>query len=694
MSGNIDVRPGRPYPMGATFDGEGVNFAVFSQHATRMLLCLFDEDDREYLLIALPEREGHVWHGYVPGLRPGQRYGYRAHGPYRPDEGHRFNPHKLLIDPYAKQLAGAITWDKAVYGYNVDSKAADLSFDTKDSARFMPRSVVADPAFDWSGDTPPGTLPEDTIVYEAHVRGLTMGRDMPHRGTFAALASDEMLDHLTRLGITAIQLMPVHAFVDDAFLVERGLRNFWGYQSIGFFAPEPRYLSTGQIAEVQGAVKRFHAAGIEVILDVVYNHTAEGNHLGPTLSFRGLDNRSYYRLAESPRYYLNDSGTGNALNTAHPEVLRLVLDSLRYWRQVYRVDGFRFDLGASLGRLPHGFDRNSPFFQAVRQDPVLQGAKLYTEPWDVGPGGYQLGAFPAPWAEHNDKFRDQVRRFWRGDVDHVRKLSARVAGSALRFDHDGRPAWSSVNYVTCHDGFTLTDVVSYAEKHNEANGEDNRDGHSDNASSNLGVEGPTDDPAIRTARAQRRRNLLATLLLSQGTPMILGGDELGNSQDGNNNAYAQDNPTGWIDWSGVDDPFHDFARQIIAFRKAHPILRQKRWLHARERLIDGVPDIFWRNPDGTEMTEADWRDRSRDALIVEMRTAAGTPEYVPRESALMLVFNRGAGFAFRLPRTAAGKVWVRHLDTADPAAPLLPVRRPLKVHPASVMALVLEPDTG
>ena len=696
MSGNVTVRAGRPWPLGAEFDGEGVNFAVFSQHATRMSLCLFDDDGDEHLIVDLPERNDHIWHGYIPGLKPGQRYGYRAHGPYRPDEGHRFNPHKLLIDPYARQLSGQLSWDPALYGYDTAAKARDLSFDTKDSARFMPRAVVTDPDFDWSGDIAPSVPMEQTVLYEAHVRGLTMGRDgITHPGTFAALASDEMLDHLTGLGISSIQLMPIHAFVDDEFLVKRGLRNFWGYQTIGFFAPEPRYMSSGRVAEVQGAVKRLHAAGIEVILDVVYNHTAEGNHLGPTLSFRGLDNLSYYRLAESRRYYINDSGTGNSLNTAHPMVLRLVMDSLRYWRQTYRVDGFRFDLGSSLGRHGEGgFDRNAPFFQALRQDPVLAGAKFYCEPWDVGPGGYQLGAFPAPWAEHNDKFRDQVRRFWRGDKDHLRKLATRVSGSALRFDHDNRPASSSVNFVTCHDGFTLADVVSYNKKHNEANGEDNRDGHSDNASDNLGVEGPTTDATVLAARAQRRRNLLATVLFSQGTPMLLAGDELGNSQGGNNNAYAQDNETGWINWSGATDPFHQFVRQLIAFRKAHPILRQKRWLHARERLIDGKPDLFWRKIDGTEMTDADWSDVSRDALVVEMRTAAGTPEYDRLETAVMLVFNRGPAFQFRLPEVAGGKVWVRHLDTADPSAPLLPVRKPLLVHGTSVVALVEEPDPG
>ncbi len=691
MSGNIPVGPGRPWPMGASFDGDGVNFAVFSEHATQMTLCLFDEDGREDLLIALPERDGHVWHGYVPGLRPGQAYGYRAHGPYRPDEGHRFNPHKLLLDPYAKQIAGKVTWHPAVYGYDIKAKQADLSFDTRDSAPYVPRSIVADPAFSWGDDLPPATSLDETIIYEAHVKGLTMGHGgLTEPGTYLALASDPILDHLTNLGITAIQLMPVHTFLDDHHLIERGLVNYWGYQSVGFFAPEPRYMATGDIAEFQHMVARFHAAGIEVFLDVVYNHTGEGNQLGPTLSFRGLDNLSYYRLAENRRHYINDSGTGNSLNIQHPMVLRMVMDSLRYWVETFHIDGFRFDLGASLGRLETGFNRRAPFFQAIRQDPVLSRVKLIAEPWDVGPGGYQLGAFPPPWAEHNDKYRDQIRRFWRGDRDVVRRLSARVAGSALRFDHDGRPATSSVNFVTCHDGFTLMDVVSYNEKHNEANGEGNRDGHDANASDNLGVEGPTEDSKIAAARAQRRRNMLATLMFSQGTPMILAGDEFGNSQAGNNNAYCQDNEIGWVDWAGADDPFHRFVQQIIAFRRAHPVLRQKRFLHAQERLVDGVPDLFWRNADGGLMTNADWADPSRAYLIAEMRTASGTPEYARLETALTCVFNRGPALTVTLPEPAEGWRWVRHLDTADPDAAPLPLLKPLKVHANAVVALVLE----
>ncbi|WP_210527846.1 glycogen debranching protein GlgX [Rubellimicrobium arenae] len=690
------ITSGRPYPLGATWDGEGVNFAVFSQHATKMTLCLFSPNGRwEAEWLDLPERDGHVWHGYVPGLLPGQAYGFRAHGPYRPDEGHRFNPHKLLLDPYAKRIAGQLEWDAALFGYDTSSKHGDLTFDTRDSSNFMPRAVVTDPSFDWRGDLPPDHPLTETVIYEAHVRGLTMGRrDVPHRGTFAGLASEPVLDHLTRLGVSAIELLPVHAFVDDKFLLDKGLRNYWGYMTLGFFAPEPRYMSTGQLSDFQSMVRRFHSAGIEVILDVVYNHTCEGNHMGPTLSFRGLDNASYYRLAESPRYYLNDTGTGNMLNMDHPFVMRMVLDSLRYWVEHMHVDGFRFDLATTLGRTARGFDRNHPFLQALRQDPVLGRVKLIAEPWDVGPGGYQLGAFPPPFLEWNDKFRDQVRRYWRGDPDMVRKLAMRLSGSALKFDHDGRPATSSVNFVTAHDGFTLMDVVSYRQKQNASNGEDNRDGHSDNHSDNLGIEGPTEEPAILARRARRRRNMLATLLLAQGTPMILAGDELGNSQSGNNNAYCQDNETGWVDWDHADQEFLDFCRTMIAFRKRHAILRQKRFLHSRSRTIDGQVDLFWRRADGMPMTEVDWNNLGQRLIAVEMRVASGTPDYIvrtTREDAIFAVFNAGEEQLVFLPEHPLDRVWVLHVDTADPCAPPTRIHRALKVAADSVVVLVLEP---
>ncbi|MEL7115722.1 MAG: glycogen debranching protein GlgX [Pseudomonadota bacterium] len=657
---------GRSYPLGATYEGDGVNFAVFSQHATKVTLCLCDDKGNETFLIDLLERNGHVWHGFVPGLRPGQQYGYRVHGPYKPDEGHRFNHHKFLIDPYAKRIVGHPKWNDALYGYTPGHAKADASFNTRDSARFMPRSVVEDPTYSWRKAEHqridrPWT---DTVIYEAHVKGLTAGRDdIPNRGTYSAMASDPMLEHLTKLGITAIELLPVQAFVDDRFLVDRGLRNYWGYMTYGFFAPEPRYMTGGDIAEFQRMVERFHSAGIEVILDVVYNHTAEGDHRGPTLCFRGFDNASYYRLAEDPRYYIDDTGTGNTLNLDHPFVLRLVMDSLRYWVEVMRVDGFRFDLASALARTGGVFDRDGPFCRAIRQDPVLNKVKLIAEPWDVGPGGYQLGAYPAPFGEWNDKYRDVTRSFWRGDDTMVRKLARRVSGSAVHFDHDGRRPSASVNYLTAHDGFTLMDVVSYNAKNNWANGEKNFDGHDHNLSDNCGVEGPTDDAKIIAKRAERRRNMFATLMLSQGTPMILAGDELGNSQGGNNNAYAQDNPTGWVNWEDADGAFMQFCIKAIAFRQANPILKQTRFLHAQTRFMDGMPDLFWRQTDGAEMTDADWAEPKLRFLGVEMRMARGTPSYLPRLGAIYSVFNAGKAVEITLPEAPEGQSWRRVFDT-------------------------------
>jgi glycogen operon protein len=675
-----------------------VNFAVWSRHATRMTLCLFDEVGSEYLLIDLPERDGHIWHGYVPGLQPGQHYGYRAHGPYRPDEGHRFNPHKLLLDPYAQAVSGHPEWHDALMGYDVRARHGDLTFDTRNSARYMTRGIVTgDDGFDWEGDRPPMTPMSETVFYEAHVKGLTAGRDdIAHAGSYLGLADPTIIAHLKGLGVTAVELLPVQAFLDDRFLIDRGLRNYWGYMTMNFFSPEPRYAVADPRAEFKTMVRALHAAGLEVILDVVYNHTAEGNQMGPTLSFRGLDNVSYYRLAETPRYYINDTGTGNTLDLESPVVLRMVMDSLRHWVTEYHVDGFRFDLAATLGRRDQGFDRDAPFLQAVRQDPVLNRVKLIAEPWDIGPGGYQLGAFPPPFSEWNDKYRDQVRRFWRGDADMTRKLAMRVSGSSLKFDHDGRHATSSVNFLTAHDGFTLMDVVSYAHKHNEANGEENRDGHSDNHTDNFGVEGPSDDPVIIAARARRRRNMLATLFLSQGTPLLLAGDELGNSQGGNNNAYAQDNPIGWVDWGpdlkGSDPAFLAFVRDLLAFRRAHPILRQTRFLHARSRAIDGKEDLFWRRADGQPMTEADWCDPALRFLAVEMRTASGTPEYAALEYAIFAAFNAGEARKVTLPDPPTGRAWVRRLDTARPGA--RPRRSPCRtlVQSQSVVAFVLESE--
>jgi len=658
------ITAGHPAPLGATFDGAGVNFALFSRHADRVELCLFDVKGRE-TRIELPERDGHVWHGYISGLRPGQKYGYRVHGPYKPAEGHRFNPNKLLIDPYAKRLTGSPIQHDALFGFKTGDVQGDLSFDTRDSAPYMPRSVVVDPSFSWGADHPLRHPMTDTIIYEAHVKGLTAARaDLPDRGTFLAMASDPVLDHLVKLGITAIELLPVHAFADDKFLVSKGLTNYWGYMSYGFFAPEPRYMRDGDIAEFQQMVSRFHQAGIEVILDVVYNHTAEGNELGPTLSFRGLDNASYYRLAEDPRYYVNDAGTGNVLDIDKPFALRLVLDSLRYWVEVMHVDGFRFDLCTVLGRSRGVFDREGSFFRAVRQDPVLNRVKLIAEPWDLGEGGYQLGAYPAPFAEWNDRFRDQVRSFWRGDPGLIGKLAKRIAGSAARFDHEGRAATASINFISAHDGFTLADTVSYDRKHNEANGEENRDGHDHNLSDNCGIEGPTDDPAINDLRARRRRNLMATLLLSQGTPMILGGDELGNSQAGNNNAYCQDNEIGWIDWESADPGFLEFCQRVIAFRKAQPILRQKRFLHSQPREEDGIPDLFWRRADGKPMEVADWSDPELRLVAAEMRMASGTPEYSALHGAVFLVLNASPQVDVTLPESGLRGNWRRQLDSS------------------------------
>ncbi|MCA8879375.1 MAG: glycogen debranching protein GlgX [Rhodobacteraceae bacterium] len=695
MSEKWAISAGRPGPIGATFDGDGVNFALFSENATRVVLCLFSRDGTtETQRLDLPERDGDVWHGHISGLRPGQLYGYRVEGPYEPLAGHRFNPNKLLIDPYAKRLTGHPVWDDALFGFDLSAAAErDLTFDTRDSARFMPKCVVEDTAFSWGSDARPTTPIAETVIYEAHVKGMTaLHPDLRHPGKFLGLAEDPILDHLVRLGITAVELLPVHAFLNDRFLVDKGLTNYWGYQSLGFFAPDPRYLSRGDIAEFQQMVARLHAAGIEVLLDVVYNHTGEGSELGPTLAFRGLDNASYYRLAEDRRYYINDTGTGNTMNLDHPMVLRMVMDSLRYWVEVMHVDGFRFDLCATLGRTPTGFDRGASFFDAIRQDPVLSDVKLIAEPWDIGPGGYQLGGFPQPFLEWNDKYRDGIRRFWRRDPGMAPDLANRLTGSALQFDHSGRPATSSVNLVTAHDGFTLADVTSYNEKHNTANGEDNRDGHGANYSDNMGAEGPTKDRKINTARSLRRRNMLATLLLSQGTPMILAGDELGHSQQGNNNAYCQDNEIGWIDWSKADTDLADFTRRLIAFRKAHPVLRQKLFLHSEPRRVDGKPDLFWWRSDGEPMTPEDWQDPSLSYAAVELRTASGTPSYAVLEYALFLVFNVGDALNVTLPPVREGRRWVHALTTAQPRRSPAGIRgRTVKVAPHSVAVFLLDP---
>ncbi len=679
--------PGSAETLGATPDAGGVNFAVFSQHAVRMELCVFDRSGHE-TRFDLPERTGDIWHGHLEGAKPGLRYGYRAHGPWAPEEGHRFNPAKLLLDPYARALTGHPRWAPELMGHKAGDAGASVR-DDRDSAAVMCKGIVVapNPAPVRPG---PATRLEETVIYEAHVKGLTWRHPTAApKGTFLGLASDPILDHLTRLGVTAVELLPVQAFVTDAFLAEKGLTNYWGYQTLGFFAPDPRYLHAGDVGEFRAMVSRLHEAGIEVILDVVYNHTCEGNEFGPTLSFRGLDNSSYYRLAPDRRGYVNDTGTGNTLRLDHPMVLRMVMDSLRYWAGEMGVDGFRFDLATTLGRRDSGFDRDAPFLQAIRQDPLLCRKKLIAEPWDIGPGGYQLGAFPPPFLEWNDRYRDAVRRFWRGDRGAAAELAARITGSAGEFDHSGRAATSSVNFLTAHDGFTLADVVSYSVKHNEANGEGNRDGHSENLSDNLGVEGPTDDPRIRAARGRRVRAMLATLMLSQGTPMLLAGDEFGHSQQGNNNAYAQDNEISWLDWGRADADLADWVATLIAFRKAHPVLRQKRFLHSRERAEDGREDLFWHHPSGRPMEAADWTEPALSIVVAELRMASGTPAYAEREEAILAVFNAGAGTEVVLPEPPPGTRWVVGLDSADPGRGG-PCGAMLRVAAQSVVALVQE----
>lgn len=691
---SLTMERGRHGRIGATFDGDGVNFALFSEHATAVELCLFSPDGvRETHRMFLPERTGWVWHGRVPGLCPGQLYGYRVHGPFAPEEGHRFNSNKLVLDPYAKRLTGHPRWSDALFGYNPGAKTLDLTYSTRDSARFMPKCVVEDPSFFWGNDRPPATPTNNTVIYEAHVKGFSHLMDTSNPGKFLGLASDKALDHLVNLGITAIELLPVQAFLNDRWLIEKKLTNYWGYQTLGFFAPEPRYLAQGQINEFQHMVARLHTAGIEVILDVVYNHTCEGSELGPTLSFRGIDNKSYYRLAPYPRHYINDTGCGNTLNLDHPMVLRMVMDSLRYWVEVMHVDGFRFDLASTLARDDNGFQPNSAFFAAIRQDPVLNRVKLIAEPWDIGPGGYQLGAFPHPFMEWNDKYRDGVRRFWRRDPRPAPELAARLTGSAIQFDHSGRSATSSINFISAHDGFNLLDMVSYNEKNNFANGEGNRDGHSENYSDNMGVDGPTDDVQVNEMRALRRRNLLATLLLSQGTPMVLAGDEIGHTQQGSNNAYCQDNEISWLNWAEADTDMLAFTKRLIAFRKNHPILRQRLFLHSKARSSDGKADVLWWHPEGRRMTAADWENPALSFICVEMRTASGTPAYADLELALFLVFNAGGAQEVVLPPAPDGMVWSRRINTYAPDAP--PERMAfgqLSVPAHSVSALVLEND--
>jgi glycogen operon protein len=674
----MELWPGRPYPLGATYDGVGVNFAIFSEVAERVDLCLFDDRGAEER-VTLPEVTGFQWHGYVPGLRPGQRYGFRVAGPWAPDQGHRCNHAKLLLDPYARAIEGGVSWNPAVFPYRPDDAEGGAPSDA-DSAPYVPRSVVVDGVFDWGNDHAPRIPLHDTIIYELHVKGFTKRHpDLPPevRGTYAALAHPNVIEHLTSLGVTAVELMPIHQFVHDARLVARGLRNYWGYNSIGYLAPHNEYAAWGQrgeqVAEFKQMVKSLHDAGLEVILDVVYNHTAEGNHLGPMLAFKGIDNAAYYRLvADQPRYYQDYTGTGNSLNMRNAHVLQLIMDSLRYWVVEMHVDGFRFDLAATLARELHEVDRLSAFFDVIQQDPTLAGVKLIAEPWDVGEGGYQVGNFPALWSEWNGKYRDTIRDYWRGTDRTLPEFASRLTGSSDLYASTGRQPYASVNFVTAHDGFTLRDLVSYNEKHNEANGEDNRDGAPDNRSWNCGVEGPTDDPAVLALRARQQRNFLTTLLVSQGVPMLLSGDEIGRTQRGNNNAYCQDNELSWLDWESADRTLLEFARLVIALRCDHPTFRRRGWFQGRPLRGSGVEDIGWFAPDGETMSDEHWNSGFAKSLGVVLNGEAigglGPRGDRVTDDTFLLLFNaHHERLSFALPQRDWGRRWTTVLNTKDSA---------------------------
>jgi glycogen operon protein len=674
-----EIWPGKPYPLGATYDGAGVNFALFAEHASRVELCLFKADGEGERRITMPQQTDRAWHVYVPGLRPGQLYGYRVYGPYEPERGLRFNPIKLLLDPYGRAFSGELRWDDALFGYSVGaSEAADLVCDERDSAPYQMRNVVTDPAFDWGRDRAPATPLHRSVIYELHVKGFTAQHpDVPPelRGTYAALGSRPVISYLRSLGVTAVELLPVHQFIHDRRLADMGLRNFWGYNTLGFFAPHAEYASKSHdgepVREFKAMVKALHAAGIEVILDVVYNHTAEGNHLGPTLSMKGIDNTAYYRLVpDSPRYYMDYTGTGNSLNMLHSRTLQLVMDSLRYWVQEMRVDGFRFDLAATLARGLHEQDRLSAFFDIIHQDPVISQVKLIAEPWDVGPGGYQVGNFPVGWAEWNGKFRDSARSFWMGGWQTLAEMAYRLTGSSDLYGHNGRRPYASINFVTAHDGFTLRDLVSYNEKHNEANGEDNRDGESHNRNWNHGAEGPTRNAKINALRARQQRNLLATLLLSQGVPMLLAGDERNRTQGGNNNAYCQDNEVSWVDW-GLNRPAREllrFTRRLIALRQEHPVLRRPSFFQGRDILGENIHDIEWYRPDGSEADDDTWRSEELRCLgvLLNGKIMGETDERgrAIRDDVLLVLLNAAhTDEPFTLPG-AAGTTWEALIDTA------------------------------
>ncbi|WP_128253268.1 glycogen debranching protein GlgX [Falsirhodobacter deserti] len=657
MTFAFDREASRSDVLGAEVDADGTNFAIFSDNATRVELCLFDKTgETEIQRLDMPIMEGGIWHGYLPGIRPGQPYGYRVHGPYEPENGHRFNPNKLLLDPYAREIVGHTKWDESLFGYALPGD--DLTFDERDSAPFMPKAVVTDPDFDWEAERALHYRWSDTLIVEAHVKGLTQlhpGVPEADRGTFAGLASDAVIEHLHRIGATAIELLPIHGFLHDQHLQEKGLNNYWGYNSIAFFAPHRGYLKTGNPREMKAAIRKLHKAGIEVILDVVYNHTAEGNERGPTLSFKGIDNASYYLLSpENPRHAFDTTGTGNTLNVAHPMVLRMVLDSLRYWVQVMHVDGFRFDLASTLGREPQGFEREGAFFAAIRQDPILSKVKLIAEPWDVGEGGYQVGGFPWPFREWNDKARDDLRAFWRRDEGMVPSVGERLTGSPVQFNHSHRPATSSINFLAAHDGFTLWDTVSFNDKHNEANGEDNRDGHSHNLSDNMGVEGATDDEGVNASRERRVKAMLGSLFLSQGVPMLLAGDEIGQSQNGNNNAYCQDNEIAWLHWDKARDNLTQAVADLVAFRKEVELARI-RWATDPTDDLDG-PKVMWHHAEGRLMTEEDWADTSSELVAMTLATD---------KTEVLIILNAGDDGDFVLPEGN----WIKRIDTAlDPVA--------------------------
>ena len=661
------ISAGAPHPLGATWDGRGVNFALFSANAEKVELCLFDSQGRRELeRIVLPEHTEDVWHVYCHDVLPGQLYGYRVYGPYEPEQGQRFNPYKLLIDPYAKKLAGRVAWSDAHFGYRTGSRREDLSFDRRDSARGMPKSVVIDDAVVRREERRPCIPWTDTVIYEAHVKGLTQLReDVPPglRGNFRGLSTPSMIDHLRRLGVTALELLPVHAFVDDRMLVEKGLRNYWGYNTIGFFAPDQRYATDDAMEAFRNTVARLLDAGIEVILDVVYNHTAEGNHLGPTLSFRGIDNLSYYWLTpDQPRYYENFTGTGNALNLSHPRVAQMVMDSLRYWVTAGHVDGFRFDLASTLGRMANGFDQNASILAAIRQDPVLANVKMIAEPWDIGLGGYQVGNFPRGWSEWNDVYRRTLRNVWRGEPNQLGELAGRMTGSADLYRAKGRAPQASINHVTVHDGFTLADLYSYNGKHNEANGEENRDGSDDNGSMNCGAEGPTDDATILATRRALRRAQVACLMLAQGVPLLLGGDEVANSQGGNNNAYCQDNEIGWVDWSGLGrdgDDISGLIGKLAEVRRSYPQLRPRHWVDKWSLEGHGVK---WLTPKGKEMAEADWSFAEARFLAYVLGPVAGAGD---DGAPLFIVLNAAANAVpFVMPEWPNSRAWKRLVDTS------------------------------